>query len=507
MSSAGARSLEYLRAAAIVAVTTAVAVGARSAFAVPDVEMLFLLGVMVAALTGGRRASLFAAALAVVAYDFFLVPPPYTLDVADARYLLTFGMLFIVSVVIGTLTLRLRDERAAALSRERRTAALHALGRDLAEATDARGVAAACVRSAAAALDGEVAILRGRAGDTPELVASSPPALALDPDERYAAEWALARGVPAGRGAGMLADAGALCVPVRAWGEAGAVLAVRPAAGRLEPESQALLEAIAQQAALALDRLRLADDARAASLRAEGERLRSGLLSAVSHDFRTPLAAITGAATTLRDEGSLPPDTRRELVDDICDEAERLERMVSNLLEMTRLDSGAVEPRREWVPAEELIGVALARLERPLQGRRVTTTVEPGLPLLLVDPLLLEQLLLNLLENAAKYSPAGSEIDVRCAREGDAVTIDVSDRGPGIAPGDEERVFERFRRGVHPGVRGAGLGLAIARAIARVHGGELVAERREGGGARLRLRLPGPAEAPGSGDGAGGSAP
>lgn len=492
----GGTVVEYLRAAGIIAVTTAVAVGARSALAIPDVEMLFLLGVMVCALTGQRRAAILAAALAVVAYDFFFVPPPYTLDVADGRYLLTFGMLFAVSVVIGTLTVRLRDERAAALARERRTAALHELARDLGAAQDERAVAIACVRSTAGAIGGAVHLLRAGAAGAPEVLAASPPDAPLGAAERAAAAWAVEHGAPAGRGAEVLGESPALCVPVRAWGEIAAVLVVRPDEGALEPEARALVEAIARQAAVALDRLRLAEDARAASLRAEGERLRSGLLSAVSHDLRTPLASITGAASTLRDEAALPPATRRELVDAICDEAERLERMVSNLLEMTRLDSGAVRPRREWVPAEELVGVALERLGRPLAGRRVTTHLEPGLPLLSVDPILVEQLLLNLLENAAKYTPAGTDVEIRCARDRDGVVLEVADRGPGIPAGDEERVFERFRRGAHPGVRGVGLGLPISRAIAQVHGGRLSAANRPGGGAVFRLTLPTPAGAP-----------
>lgn len=492
-------AVEYLRAAGIVAATTAVAAGARSAFAIPDVEMLFLLGVMVCALTGGRGASVFAAALAVLAYDFFLVPPPYTLDVSDARYLLTFGMLFVVSVVIGTLTLRLRDERAAALVRERRTAALHALSRDLGAAQDEGAVAAACVRSAAGALEGTVHLLRPGSGGELDVLAAAPAGAPVAAAARPAARWALEHGAPAGRETEVLAASPALCVPLRAWGESAAVLAVAPA-GPIDGEHRALVDAIAHQGAVALDRLRLAADARAAALRAEGERLRSGLLAAVSHDLRTPLATITGAASTLRDEAALPSATRRELVEAICDEAERLERMVSNLLEMTRLDSGAVSPKREWVPADELVGGALERLARPLAGRPVTARLEPGLPLLSVDPVLVEQLLVNLLENAAKYTPAGSEIELRCAREGQGVLLEVADRGPGIPEGDEERVFERFQRGVHPGVRGVGLGLPIARAIAQAHGGRLSAARRPGGGALLRLTLPLPDGSPGPGE-------
>jgi two-component system sensor histidine kinase KdpD len=210
----------------------------------------------------------------------------------------------------------------------------------------------------------------------------------------------------------------------------------------------------------------------------------------VSHDLRTPLATITGAATTLRDDGGLDAATRRDLVEAVCEEADRLERLVANLLDMTRLQSGAVKPRREWVPAVEVVGSALTRFERTLADRPVTTAIPDDLPLLPVDPVLLEQLLLNLLDNAAKYTPPGSPIDVSASAADGAVAIEVADRGPGIPAGDEERVFERFRRGAHGAVAGAGLGLAIARAIAVAHGGTLAAAPRPGGGAVFRLTLP-----------------
>jgi two-component system sensor histidine kinase KdpD len=216
----------------------------------------------------------------------------------------------------------------------------------------------------------------------------------------------------------------------------------------------------------------------------------------VSHDLRTPLATITGSATTLRESPDMAPAARRDLVEAICEEAERLERLVSNLLDMTRLDSGAVEPKREWVPLDEVVGGALTRLERTLAGRRVTTTIPADVPLVALDPVLVQQLFVNLLENAAKYTPPGSEIEIRAGREGGTLVVEVADRGPGIPLGDEERVFERFHRGPHAGVRGVGLGLPIARAIAQAHGGRLVAASRPGGGAAFRLTLPIGAEPP-----------
>jgi two-component system sensor histidine kinase KdpD len=489
--------LEHLRAAAVIAATTALAAGTRALFHVPDLEMLFLLGVVVVALTSTRWASLTAAALAVVAYDFFFVPPAYTLDVADARYLLTFAMMFGVSLTIATLTHRLREGQHAAFVREHRSSVLYALTRGLGAAVDERGIAEACVEAAAAAFDADAVFLRVR-GEQPAPVAALPAEAALDPAELDVAHWVVARGQPAGLGADMLGAEPVLCAPVRAWGEVAAVLAVRPHGDRIpDAEQRSLLEAMGRQAALAMDRVRLSEEARQAKVHAETEQLRSGLLSAVSHDFRTPLAAVVGAATTLRDEAdALDAATRRELTEAICDEAERLERLVSNLLDMTRLDSGAVEPKREWVPLDEVVGSALGRLERMLAGRTVETKIAANAAMVSIDPILIEQLIVNLLENAAKYTPAASAIELRATRDGAAVALEVSDHGPGIPAGDEERIFERFRRGRHPGVRGVGLGLAVSRAIAKAHGGTLAASNRDGGGATFRLTLPLPAEPP-----------
>jgi two-component system, OmpR family, sensor histidine kinase KdpD len=491
---------QYLRAAAVMAVITALAAAARAVFHVPDVEMLFLLGVMVVALTSGRRASIFAAGLAVACYDFFFVPPALTFDVADARYFLTFAMMLGIGVVIGTLTLRLREQQRAAVARERRTSAVYALSRELAAAVDAPGVGAACVRATAEAFECEAVFLAARDRDTLDVMATAPPGLALEAGEQAVAQWVHEHGRPAGRGTDTLPGEPVLCLPLRTWGDVLAVIALRPPDQRsFTGDQRDLLESLGRHAAVALDRVRLAEEARRAALRAKTEELRSGLLSAVSHDLRTPLAAITGAGTLLLDDGVADPALRKELTATVVEEAERLERLVSNLLDMTRLESGVVEPRREWVPLVEVVGSAMNRLERQLGGRHVAIAIPDDVPLLSIDPILVQQLLVNLLENATKYTPPGSEISVRAAREGGTLVVDVADRGPGIPPGEEERVFERFHRAApRPGVRGVGLGLPIARAIAQAHGGRLTASNRPDGGAvfRLTLPLPTPPDAP-----------
>ncbi len=491
-----ATASDYLRAVGIIAATTLVARGVKALLDVPDVVMLFLLGVMIASAVARRGAALLAAALAVAAYDFFFVSPAFTFAVADARYFLSFAMMLGVSAFISTLTIRLREERREAVERERRTSAVFALSRELGAALDEQGVAAVCTRAVSEASGVPTAFLQARGRDELAAVAAHPRDMTLASSELAVARWALDHGEPAGRGTDTLPGEPVLCLPLRTWGESLAVLALRPDGRGLGSEQRNLLDSFVRQAALALDRVRLADEARQAALRAKTEELRSSLLSAVSHDLRTPLAAITGAGTMLRDAGALDAALQRELVETVCEEAERLERLVSNLLDMTRLDSGTVEPKREWVPLVEVVGSALTRLESRLKGRQVTTAIGDDVPLLSIDPVLVEQLFVNLLENAAKYTPPGSQIDVRAAREGGTLVVDVGDRGPGIPSGDEERVFERFQRGAHTGVRGVGLGLPIARAIAQAHAGRLVAANRPGGGAVFRLTLPLSAEPP-----------
>jgi two-component system sensor histidine kinase KdpD len=409
-------------------------------------------------------------------------------------------MMFGIGIVISTLALRVREQQRAAVARAERTAALYALSRQLGSALDAGEIARVCARAAADAADGDAVLLvPGQDGRLAPL-AAAPEGATLGEAELEAARWVLRHGGPAAGGA--QADPGVLCVPLRTLVDVLAVLAIRvPPGSTLRPEQRDFVDALCPQVALALERVKLADDARRAAVRAEAEALRSSLLSAVSHDVRTPLAAITGAVTALRDDATLDGATRRDLVETACEEAARLARLVSNVLDVTRLEAGAVHPRREWVPLVEIVGAALTRLERPLAGRPVTAALPDDLPLAFVDPVLLEQVLLNLVENAVKYTPAGSEIEIRAARAEGALVVEVADRGPGLPPGDEERVFARFQRGAHPGVAGDGLGLPIARAIARVHGGDLEARRRPGGGAVFRLSLPleSAPDAPGAG--------
>ena len=480
----------YAWSALLVAATTGLAMAASSLLGVPDPQMLYLLAVMVAAIWFGRGPSVLAAALSVAVYDFFFVPPAYTFAVADARYVLTFAMMFGVGLVVSSLALRLRRAEQSAVLREERTAALHTLGRELGSALHLEAVAAVAAGRGMVTFGTPVAVLIPDGQDLP-VRAASPFGYALGAAELAVARWTLEHGRLAGSGTDTLPGSAVTCAPLRLGSQTLGVLALRPAApGPLATEQRDFLVAFARQVAFALERVRLAGQARQAALRARTEELRSSLLSSVSHDLRTPIAAILGAAGTLRGEAGLDERVRRDLLDAVCEEAERLERLVSNLLDMTRLDSGTVTPKREWIPLEEIVGAALSRMEKLLGRRAVATSIPADFPLLSVDPVLLEQLFVNLLENAVRYAGAESPIEIRAEQEGGSLVIEVADGGPGIPAGMEERIFERFQRGTHAGVVGAGLGLPIARAIAEVHGGRLTAANRPGGGAAFRLTLP-----------------
>jgi two-component system sensor histidine kinase KdpD len=240
-----------------------------------------------------------------------------------------------------------------------------------------------------------------------------------------------------------------------------------------------------------LERAQLAEQAQTAEIRAETERIRSSLLSSVSHDLRTPLASITGAASSLLEtNAALDVPTSRELLETIQEESERLSRLVNNLLQMTQVESGALTLRKDWHPLEEIVGAALERLKQPLGNRPVITRLPEDLSLVPVDDVLIEQVLINLLENAVKYTAPGSPVEVSAWPSDGSVTVEVADRGPGLAPGEEQRVFEKFYRGQRVGARGAGLGLAICRGFVEAHGGRIWAESRPGGGAAFRFTLP-----------------
>jgi two-component system, OmpR family, sensor histidine kinase KdpD len=481
----------YALATGLVGLATGAGILLRARLELPDLVMLYLLAVALAAARFGRGPSVVAATLSILAFDFFFIPPYFTFIVSEERHVLTFALMLVVGLLTSALTLRIRRQEHQARGREERTAALYKLSRDLSSAVDAREAALATCRHASAIFQGAAAVFTPDESGTLVAVAASPADLPMGASDHHAVAQAFAQGRPAGRGTDAQPGARLTCVPLRSGPEPCGVLAFAPRQPALTVEQRPFLDAFARQAALALERARLAEQAEAAALRAHTEEMRSSLLSAVSHDLRTPLAVITGAATTLRDGGpAVDVRQRAELLDTICEEADRLERLVTNLLHMTQLQSGALTVRREWMPLEEIVGSALTRLDPRLAGRAVHADLPDDLPLVCADAVLLEQVLVNLLENAAKHTPALTAVDIRARAQGQALSIEVADRGPGLPAGDESRIFDKFYRGRHTAVPGAGLGLAICRGIVNAHGGTLLAANRDGGGAVFRVTLP-----------------
>ncbi len=473
--------------ASAVTVITALGVVLRAHLSLPEQAMLYIAGIMVASLAG-RAAGIFAAAASVAAYNFFFVPPFYTFAVADLDHVITFVAMFTVGTAMGTLVARLRDAETASVQRERRTSALLALTAEAAVADSVEHVARSAVCQIERLLG--VAALVLVPDDTGELRVIAGHDV-LDEADRTLARWAHDHRMIAGRGTEASPSATLLAVPLWVGQESAGIVALRvgPSRRGLDPGTRVLLEAMARQAGVAMARITLAAAARDATLRAKTEELRSSLLSTVSHDLRTPLAVITGMATTLRDSAPHLEPAQLESLDTIVEEAARLAAILNNLLAITRVESGA-ELRREWVPVEELVGAVLGRLEQALAAHPVDLALEDDV-FVLVDPILFEQVLINLIENAARHTPAGTRLEVAARRAGDVVRIEVSDRGPGLPPGPPERLFEKFHRG--PGVRGAGagLGLAVCRGIVLAHGGEIDARARVGGGATFSVRVAG----------------
>ena len=481
----------YARAVAAVAIATGVAWLLFPLSDLANLVMVYLLGITVVAMRSGRGPAVLAALLSVAAFDFFFVPPYLTFAVTDLHYVFTFMVMLIVSLVISGLTVQTRAQAAAAQHREQQTAALYAMSRELASSRGVDALLGVAVRHIREVFGSPVAVLLP---DPAGSLASWPGGqFQVDASDLGVGRWVYEHRQPAGLGTATLPGASALYVPLLGSTGAVGVLGVRPEDRHAldEPERLHRLETFASQTALALERARLADATQEAQVRIETERLRSSLLSSVSHDLRTPLAAITGAVSAILESGArLDAATQRELLESVHEEADRLNRLVQNLLEMTRLQSGQVQLKRELHPPEEVIGAALSRLGGRLAGRRVSTRVPPDLPLVPMDDVLVEQVLLNLLDNALKYTPPASPVEIIATAGETNVTIEVADRGPGLPPGEEEKVFDKFHRAEPVAARGAGLGLAICRGIVQAHGGRIWAQNLPGGGVAFLFTLP-----------------
>ncbi len=480
-------------AVAATAICTAVAWYGFGQEQLADVVMVYLLGVVVVSMRYGYAPSLLAAVLGVVAFDFFFIPPYYSFAVSDLRHIVTFAVMFLVAVVISHLTKRIRDQADSARGSEHRTASLYAISRELGLAASRDLLLAAADRHLREVFGVRVAVLLPGSDGMLDAAFAEPGTLDDADKDKGVAEWVWLHQRPAGVGTDTLPSARALFIPLRgARGRVG-VLALYPSPQTHlgDAEDRQLLDTFAGLIGSAVERTQLAEEARRAHLRAETEQLRNSLLSSVSHDLRTPLAVVTGATSALLDEhGPKDEHARRELLQTAHEEALRLNRLVRNLLDMTRLEAGALKVHEELQPIEEVVGAALGRMEDRLRGREVETHVPADLPLVPFDSALIEQVLINLLENATKYTPAGSPIDIVAHTQEGSVEVEVNDRGPGVSPRDAERVFDKFFRVREGEGGGVGLGLTICRGIVSAHGGRIWVEERPGGGASFRFTLP-----------------
>ena len=448
---------EYGLALVIVLITGAIALPFRDRLKIIDAGMILLLGAVIAASVTRRGPAIAAAVAAIAVFDVWFVPPYNRVTVEDSAYLVTFVVMFLVALIMGGLTARIREHVVAARERAGKLGELYALSRELSSAVSRADVAAIGVRHLAAATGLRAEIhLSGESRDVP-----------------------------------LVPPPGSLVIPLDTSGAVAGIVVLDAAPSSEETKATARL--FADQVSGALDRIQLAEKNQRAEVEVESERLRTALLSSLSHDLRTPLAGIEGAASSLLESGGEIPQPEREaLARDILGESRRMNRLVGNLLDMVRVESGTLALRKEWLPLEEPVGVALLRLEERLDGRAVKVNLPEDLPFVPMDELLIEQVLINLLENAIRYTPPSSPVTVSARVVENRVEVEVADQGPGIPAGQEETVFQKFYRGSSrqtSAEQGAGLGLTICRGIIRAHGGTIRAVPASSG-AVFRFTLP-----------------
>ena len=482
----------YFVSLALVALSTIAGVMVRSDLEPTNLVMLYLASVVISAIFLGRGPSLLAAFASVFAFDFFLVPPYLTLAVSDTQYIVTFVALLIVSLVISSLTTQGREQAEAALRRESQTSALYNLGRDLTSAADLKDVLEIIISHIGQAFGRQVAIFLPENGHL-RLVASSPN-YQPDENELAVAAWAYDYDQPAGRGTDTLPAASIRCQPLKTSKGRVGILGVRPkeAGNFLTTEQRQTLSAFTNQAALAIERAILSEQAQHAEVLHATEKLQTALLNSISHDLRTPLVSVTGALTSLDEQSdSLNDENRKSLIITARGEAERLNRLVGNLLSMTRIESGAIKMHLEPGDVQDLIGTALEQLGKRVGDHQVQVNIPADYPLLPMDFTLMVQVLVNVFENAVKYSPQTSLIEISANLADGKARLQIADRGVGIPAEDLTRVFDKFYRVQRPeSVTGTGLGLSISKGIIDIHNGMICANARDGGGTIITIELP-----------------
>lgn len=481
----------YAWSAALCAIVTLVTAPLHSTFDLANIVMVFLLAVVLVAARFGRGPAVLAAFMSVGAFDFFYVPPRFTFSVSDAQYLLTFAVMLVVALVIGQLTAGLKFQARVATAREERVSALYAMSRDLSGALMPEQVAEIAARFLRSEFDARSALLVADLED--RITAPLPaPDLATGIDLGVV-QWAYSHAQAAGHGTDTLPGSTVLYLPLKAPMRLRGVLAIEPKnpAHLIGPEQRRVLDTCASLLAISLERIHYVDVAQSTTLQMESERLRNSLLAAISHDLRTPLAALVGMADSLALVQPASTGAQGEIIAGMREAALRMNSLVNNLLDMARLQAGPVQLNRQWQPLEEVVGSAIKAMGGTLDAARLRVSLPEDLPLLNIDAVLLERVLCNLLENAAKYTPPGSPIEISATASSSQVTVVVDDHGPGLPKGREEALFQMFERGRKESTApGVGLGLAICRAIVQAHGGSIRGETRPGGGARFSFDLP-----------------
>jgi two-component system sensor histidine kinase KdpD len=439
----------------------------------------------------GRGPAALAAFVSVASFDFFFVPPRFSFAVSDVQYLLTFAVMLAIGLIVGQLTAGLRFQARVAMHREERAGSLYEIARDLSGAVQIEQVVKISDESIERTFRaGAMLLLPDAAGKLTTTQAERDAPLTVDIG---IAQWAFDKGQPAGFGTDTLPGSEVLYIPLRAPTRARGVLAVRANNRRLLriPEQRQLLDTFAALVAIALERVHYVGVAQDALIRMESERLRNSLLAALSHDLRTPLTVLVGLAESLSWTKPALSSAQLEITTAMKDEAHRMSALVGNLLDMARIESGDVKLNLEWQPFEEVVGSALSAARSMLKAHTIDVHLPRDLPLVRFDALLIERVLVNLLENASKYTPAGSHVSLSAAVVGDTLHVTVDDDGPGLPPGREEAVFQKFTRGERESATpGVGLGLAICRAIIASHAGKIWAHNRPGGGASFTFTLP-----------------
>ncbi|WP_339035314.1 sensor histidine kinase KdpD [Bradyrhizobium symbiodeficiens] len=492
-------AIPYLKALGITALGLAAAVAIKPYFGIENVDLMFLTAVVAVAVRYGLLPSLLASIAASLAYNFFFLPPVYTFTITDPTNVAAFFFFMLIAFLVSNVAARVRTQADAAIGRIRMSEQLYAFSRKLAGTATLDDVLWASAYQIALMLKVRVVLLLPEEGLL-TVKSGYPPEDELDQADLAAANWAWSNDRPAGRGSDTLPGAKRLFLPMRTGrGPIGVIGIDNDRTGPLlTPDQRRLLDALVDQGALAIERVLLVEDMDRVKRTVESERLRSALLTSISHDLKTPLASVLGAASTMRDlAGALSDTEKRDLLATVIDESERLNRFIANLLDMTKLESGAIVPNTALHDLGEIVGSALRRASKILTAHKVELLLAADLPMLQLDAVLFEQVLFNLLDNAAKYSPPDTTVSITSRRERDQIVLDVADEGGGIPPDELESVFDKFYRAqkgdhVRPGT---GLGLAISRGFVEAMRGTIsAANRRDRSGAVLTIRLPVPAD-------------